>query len=161
MIGRRSLRCSMLWRVQNPGNGNGRISIPAQRCSSPSLSRRRPCSWLANVARHDEFGGSRWLSGRSGYRHDATDPHTSRLWPALPDAFGDLTGHAEHAAGVEQLVPDARLTDHYAPGARLSRHQDRNDRDFNEPIVLVPFGAPATLSVAQPHPLETSAMSAP
>ncbi|WP_204310498.1 alpha-ketoglutarate-dependent dioxygenase AlkB, partial [Stenotrophomonas maltophilia] len=32
----------------------------------------------------------------------------------------------------------------YEPGARLSLHQDRNERDFDNPIVSVSLGLPAT-----------------
>ena len=31
----------------------------------------------------------------------------------------------------------------YAPGARLTLHQDRNERDFGQPIVSVSLGVPA------------------
>jgi alkylated DNA repair dioxygenase AlkB len=34
-------------------------------------------------------------------------------------------------------------TARYAPGARLSLHQDRNERDFGQPIVSVSLGLPA------------------
>jgi alkylated DNA repair protein (DNA oxidative demethylase) len=40
-------------------------------------------------------------------------------------------------------VPDACLINRYAPGARLSLHQDRNERDFRQPIVSVSLGVPA------------------
>ena len=32
----------------------------------------------------------------------------------------------------------------YEPGSRLSLHQDRNERDFDAPIVSVSLGLPAT-----------------
>jgi alkylated DNA repair protein (DNA oxidative demethylase) len=32
----------------------------------------------------------------------------------------------------------------YAPGARLTLHQDRNERDYDAPIVSVSLGLPAT-----------------
>ena len=40
-------------------------------------------------------------------------------------------------------MPDACLINRYEPGARLSLHQDRNERDFAEPIVSVSLGLPA------------------
>ena len=89
-------------------------------------------------------GEAGWLSDRSGYRYDKVDPQTSRPWPALPDAFCELAGRAAHAAGFEQFVPDACLINRYAPGARLSLHHNRNERDFDEPIVSLSLGAPAT-----------------
>ncbi|MEO8280942.1 MAG: alpha-ketoglutarate-dependent dioxygenase AlkB, partial [Ideonella sp.] len=56
----------------------------------------------------------------------------------------DLAKRAAGAAGFEQFVPDACLINRYAPGARLSLHQDRNERDFAQPIVSVSLGVPAT-----------------
>jgi len=41
-------------------------------------------------------------------------------------------------------VPDACLINRYDPGARLTLHQDRNERDFTAPIVSVSLGLPAT-----------------
>jgi alkylated DNA repair protein (DNA oxidative demethylase) len=37
----------------------------------------------------------------------------------------------------------ACLINRYAPGARMSLHQDRNERDFTAPIVSVSLGLPA------------------
>lgn len=99
--------------------------------------------WRMSVAMTN-CGEAGWLSDSSGYRYDAIDPQTNRLWPALPDAFVDLAGRAARAAGFTQFVPDACLINRYEPGARLSLHQDRNERDFDEPIVSVSLGAPAT-----------------
>ena len=41
-------------------------------------------------------------------------------------------------------MPDACLINRYEPGARLSLHQDKNERDFANPIVSVSLGLPAT-----------------
>ena len=38
---------------------------------------------------------------------------------------------------------DACLINRYAPGAKLSLHQDRDERDFSQPIVSVSLGLPA------------------
>ncbi|RYF53932.1 MAG: alpha-ketoglutarate-dependent dioxygenase AlkB, partial [Comamonadaceae bacterium] len=42
------------------------------------------------------------------------------------------------------FVPDACLINRYAPGTRLSLHQDRDERDLQAPIVSVSLGLPAT-----------------
>ena len=41
-------------------------------------------------------------------------------------------------------MPDTCLINRYEPGARLSLHQDKNERDFGNPIVSVSLGLPAT-----------------
>ena len=40
-------------------------------------------------------------------------------------------------------MPDACLVNRYLPGARLSLHQDRDERDYDAPIVSVSLGLPA------------------
>jgi alkylated DNA repair protein (DNA oxidative demethylase) len=40
-------------------------------------------------------------------------------------------------------VPDACLVNRYEPDARLTLHQDKDERDFREPIVSVSLGMPA------------------
>jgi alkylated DNA repair protein (DNA oxidative demethylase) len=85
-----------------------------------------------------------WLSDRRGYRYDRIDPESGRPWPALPDSFAALARRAAAQAGFEGFVPDACLINRYAPGARLSLHQDRDEREPVHPIVSVSLGLPAT-----------------
>ena len=89
-------------------------------------------------------GDGGWVSDRSGYRYDAIDKQTNGPWPALPRVFVDLAVRAADVAGFAHFAPAACLINRYAPGARLSLHQDRNERDFDEPIVSVSLGVPAT-----------------
>jgi DNA oxidative demethylase len=84
-----------------------------------------------------------WVTDLSGYRYDRIDPQSSRHWPALPESFAQLATAAAAQAGFEGFVPDACLINRYAPGTRLSLHQDRNERDFGWPIVSVSLGLPA------------------
>src|SRR5678815_5942732 len=35
-----------------------------------------------------------WVSDRTGYRYDPTDPDTGAPWPALPGAFLDIAARA-------------------------------------------------------------------
>lgn len=84
-----------------------------------------------------------WVSDRHGYRYVPNDPETGKAWPAMPDALVVLAGAAAQAAGFGAFVPDACLVNIYAPGTRLSLHQDRDERDFTAPIVSVSLGLPA------------------
>ena len=45
--------------------------------------------------------------------------------------------------GFDGFVSDACLINRYEPGARLSLHQDRNERTFDAPIVSVSLAIPA------------------
>lgn len=85
-----------------------------------------------------------WVTDRTGYRYDTCDPETGKPWPAMPDCFLALAVEAATEAGYLQFRPDACLINLYEPGARLSLHQDKNERDFTNPIVSVSLGLPAT-----------------
>lgn len=84
-----------------------------------------------------------WVSDRRGYRYDPVDPDSGRPWPALPETFRALARDAAERAGHAGFVPDACLINRYAPGARLSMHQDRDEEDLRAPIVSVSLGLPA------------------
>ncbi len=84
-----------------------------------------------------------WVTDRAGYRYVSEDPQTGRAWPALPEAFRELAVAAAQHAGFPDFAPDACLVNRYAPGARMSLHQDRDERDFSAPIVSVSLGLPA------------------
>jgi alkylated DNA repair protein (DNA oxidative demethylase) len=88
-------------------------------------------------------GRAGWITDRRGYRYDALDPETQRPWPAMPPAFQRLAMRAAEAAGFAGFAPDACLINRYEPGARLTLHQDKNERDFAQPIVSVSLGLPA------------------
>ena len=85
-----------------------------------------------------------WCSDRRGYRYDRIDPESGRPWPPLPPAFLQLAADAAREAGFDGYVPDACLVNRYAPGTRLSLHQDRDEDDRVAPIVSVSLGLPAT-----------------
>ena len=89
-------------------------------------------------------GAYGWVTDRSGYRYDASDPDSGRPWPAMPKAFFELARTAAAAGGYPGFAPDACLINQYEPGSRLSLHQDRNEKDFGAPIVSVSLGLPAT-----------------
>jgi len=55
----------------------------------------------------------------------------------------DLARDAASAAGFERFEPDACLVNRYEPGARLTLHQDKDERDLRHPIVSVSLGVPA------------------
>jgi alkylated DNA repair protein (DNA oxidative demethylase) len=88
-------------------------------------------------------GAVGWVSDRTGYRYDPLDPATGRPWPPMPEAFLDLAVRAAARAGFDGFVPDGCLVNRYEPGARLTLHQDKNERDFGAPIVSVSLGLPA------------------
>lgn len=85
-------------------------------------------------------GAAGWVSDRSGYRYAPVDPQSGRPWPAMPEVFTSLAARAAEQTGYRGFVPDACLINRYEPGARLTLHQDRNERDFAQPVVSVSLG---------------------
>jgi DNA oxidative demethylase len=88
-------------------------------------------------------GSLGWISDAHGYRYTATDPQSGRPWPPMPPEFLRLASSAALAGGFPQFSPDACLLNRYEPGARLTLHQDKDERDFEAPIVSVSLGLPA------------------
>ena len=84
-----------------------------------------------------------WVSDRTGYRYDAADPDTGADWPAMPATFLDLAQRASAEGGFAGYDPDACLINRYRAGAKLSLHQDRDEKDAWAPIVSVSLGLPA------------------
>jgi alkylated DNA repair protein (DNA oxidative demethylase) len=88
-------------------------------------------------------GTAGWISDRTGYRYGPLDPLTGQQWPAMPVVFATLAAEAAQAAGFPAFAPDACLINQYDPGSRLSLHQDKDEQDYNAPIVSVSLGLPA------------------
>ena len=83
-----------------------------------------------------------WVSDRNGYRYAPADPESGEPWPEMPPNFVTLARQAASAAGFE-FEPDCCLINRYAPGTKLSLHQDKDELDFTAPIVSVSLGLPA------------------
>ncbi len=88
-------------------------------------------------------GALGWVSDTTGYGYSPIDPQSGARWPAMPAVFSQLASDAAAQAGFDRFAPDACLLNWYAPGARLTLHQDRNEHDFSAPIVSVSLGLPA------------------
>lgn len=88
-------------------------------------------------------GDTGWVTDRKGYRYDATDPDSHKPWPSMPPSFAELANTAAAHAGYADFHPDACLINRYEPGARMTLHQDKDEQDFEAPIVSVSLGLPA------------------
>jgi alkylated DNA repair protein (DNA oxidative demethylase) len=91
-----------------------------------------------------------WVSDASGYRYAALDPRSNQPWPAMPACLLDLAQRAAAQAGYAHFAPDACLINQYLPGAKLSLHQDKDERDLRAPIVSVSLGLPAVFLFGTP-----------
>ena len=91
-----------------------------------------------------EYG---WTSDKTGYRYTQTNPRTNEIWPVMPKIFSNLARQAAMKVGFDNFKADACLINQYAIGSKLGSHQDKNERDFNQPIVSVSIGLPAVFQV--------------
>lgn len=89
-------------------------------------------------------GDQGWVSDRRGYRYQACDPLTAKPWPAMPPGLRALAQQAAHDSGYHGFQPTVCLINHYAPGARMGLHQDRDENNLTAPIVSFSLGLPAT-----------------
>jgi len=89
-------------------------------------------------------GDAGWVSDARGYRYSKRDAHSQQRWPAMPNSFFTLATQAAHEAGFENFVPDSCLINRYTVSAKMSLHQDKDEKDFSQPIVSVSLGLPAT-----------------
>jgi len=84
-----------------------------------------------------------WCSDPRGYRYDAIDPLSGSPWPAMPDVFQRLALDGAAELGFADYRPEACLINRYEPGAKLSLHIDKDEKDPVAPIVSVSLGLPA------------------
>ncbi|MGE8352759.1 MAG: DNA oxidative demethylase AlkB [Pseudomonas protegens] len=84
-----------------------------------------------------------WTTDSNGYRYSPIDPQSQRPWPAMPEVFRELAEMAADAADFKGFNPDSCLINCYRPGAKMSLHQDKNERDYSAPIVSLSLGLPA------------------
>ena len=88
-------------------------------------------------------GALGWTTSPQGYRYSSLDPERQQPWPSMPPVLRELAINAASAAGFDGFAPDACLINRYVPGARMSLHQDKNERDYNAPVVSLSLGLPA------------------
>ena len=88
-------------------------------------------------------GALGWVSDPHGYRYTAHDPVSAKPWPTMPKCFLRLAGRAAAEVGFADFQPEACLINQYVPGAKLSLHQDRDEKDLSAPIVSLSLGLPA------------------
>ncbi|WP_442981083.1 alpha-ketoglutarate-dependent dioxygenase AlkB family protein [Rhizobium sp. SL42] len=78
-----------------------------------------------------------WVTDKErGYRYQAAHPITGVPWPAIPQILVDLW---REISGFDK-DPEACLVNFYGDDAKMGLHQDRDETDFNAPVVSVSLG---------------------
>lgn len=82
-------------------------------------------------------GSLGWVTDKErGYRYQATHPETGEPWPPIPQMLLDLwTAYADYPH-----PPEACLINYYAGAAKMGLHQDRDEEDFDAPVLSVSLG---------------------
>lgn len=104
--------------------------------AAPFFVPRMPRSGRPFSVRMTNCGALGWVSDETGYRYQATHPDTGRPWPAIPRSVLDVW---DRIAGYPQ-PPQACLVNFYGPEARMGLHQDRDEADFDAPVVSISLG---------------------
>lgn len=84
-----------------------------------------------------------WVSDREGYRYQEHHPLTGEPWPSMPmlvrETWQKLANYPHD--------PEACLVNYYAPSAKMGLHQDRDEQDFDAPIVSLSLGDTALFRI--------------
>ena len=82
-------------------------------------------------------GSLGWVTDRErGYRYQDTHPVTGKPWPPIPERLLALW---DEVSGYPH-PPEACLVNFYTKDARMGLHQDRDEKDFDAPVVSVSLG---------------------
>lgn len=82
-------------------------------------------------------GALGWVTDKEGgYRYQPHHPVTGAPWPPIPAMLLDIW--REIAQYPHE--PEACLVNFYEPDARMGLHQDRDEQDFDAPVVSVSLG---------------------
>ena len=88
-----------------------------------------------------------WVTDKDrGYRYQAEHPVTGEPWPPIPDSLLRLWDEV----GGYRAPPEACLVNFYSDTARMGQHQDRDEEDFDAPIVSVSLGDDCLFRVGGP-----------
>ena len=88
-----------------------------------------------------------WVSDKSGYRYQPTHPVTDEPWPAMPQPILNLWDELTQYPAA----PQACLINYYAPEAKMGLHVDKDEEDFDAPILSISLGDEARFRLGGPE----------
>lgn len=84
-----------------------------------------------------------WVSDKSGYRYQKTHPVTGASWPPIFPLLLKIWDQLTNA----YAPPEACLINYYSSSAKMGLHQDRDEEDFNAPVVSLSLGDTALFRI--------------
>ncbi len=110
---------------------------------APLYTPRMPRTDKPMSVRMTNCGSLGWMSDKTGYRYQPLHPERNEPWPAIPhilmDAWKKLTNYA--------FEPEACLINFYATSAKMGLHQDKNENDFDAPVLSFSLGDSALFRI--------------
>jgi len=113
---------------------------------TPFRKMMTPNGHYTNIA-FTNCGDYGWVSNENRYLYSDHDPISHKAWAPMPKNLKQLAFNAASAVGYTNFVPDSCLINQYLIGGKLGSHQDKNERDFSQPIVSVSIGLPAIFQI--------------
>lgn len=110
--------------------------VRAVLAAAPLFQPAMPRTGKAFSVRMSNCGPLGWVSDEAGYRYQPFHPDTRAPWPAMPPRLDAIYARFGDSATPAQ----ACLINYYAPDARMSLHQDRDEADLTAPVVSVSLG---------------------
>jgi len=112
-------------------------TLRAIMAEAPLFTPTMPRSGKTMSVRMTNCGPLGWVTDKErGYRYQGTHPVTGKPWPAMPQALLDLWAEV---AGYP-APPEACLVNYYAGDAKMGLHQDKDEEDFDAPVLSVSLG---------------------
>lgn len=104
---------------------------------APLFTPRMPRTGRPMSVRMTNCGPLGWVTDKeNGYRYQATHPETGRPWPPIPDRLLAIW----RAVSDYPFDPEACLINFYDAKAKMGLHQDRDEHDFDAPVVSISLG---------------------
>ncbi len=112
--------------------------------AAPLYVPRMPKTGKSMSVRMTNCGPLGWVSDqKNGYRYQENHPVTGKPWPPMPALSADIW----QSAARYHFPPEACLINFYDEQARMGLHQDRDEKDFDAPVVSISLGDDALFRI--------------
>ena len=104
---------------------------------APLFVPRMPRTGKPMSVRMTNCGPLGWVTTKEeGYRYQAMHPETGEAWPNIPQRLLTLWENFSNYS----KPPQACLVNFYEASAKMGLHQDRDEEDFDAPVLSVSLG---------------------